>query len=157
MAADLRREFARDRQRLALRHDAADEAERERFLGRVHVGREEHLHRLREGDLAAEPDDAAALRVQRPLRLGEAEDAALAGDADVGALQDLGAAGDAVALDGGDQRLLQRPVAEEAVEDDGVVLADALLELVLRRQPRQRSRRRACRDRRRSRSRRRCR
>ena len=46
-----------------------------------------------------------AEREEPPLGFGDAELGALAGDADVGALQDFGSAGDGCALDGCDQRL----------------------------------------------------
>ena len=61
-----------------------------------------------------QPHRGAAHRVQAPLGLGDAELGALAGDADVGALQDLGAARDGRALDGGDQRLGQPAALQQA-------------------------------------------
>ena len=45
--------------------------------------------------------------------LGHAEDGALARDPEVHGLEDLGAAGDGVALDGGDQRLAGLEVAQQ--------------------------------------------
>ena len=54
---------------------------------------------MRVRDLAGEAARGAAEREQAAPGLPHPEDRALAGDADVGALQDLGAAGDGVALD----------------------------------------------------------
>ncbi len=51
-----------------------------------------------------------------PLGFGDAELGALTRDADVGALQDFGSAGDGCTLDGGDQRLGQPTALEEAFD-----------------------------------------
>ena len=83
------------------------------------------------GNLARQPHRRPAHRVQAPLGLRDAELGALAGDADVGALQDLGAAGDGRALDRRDQRLGQPPALEQRVDARRVVAA--VLERVARR------------------------
>ena len=74
---------------------------------------EQQIARHGVGDLADQPHRRAAHRVQAPLGLGDAELGALAGDADVGALQDLGAARDGRSLDGRDQRLGQPAALEQ--------------------------------------------
>jgi hypothetical protein len=55
-------------------------------------------------DLAGQTHGRSAQREQPPPRLGHPEPGALAGDPDVGGLQDLGTAGDRRALHGRDQR-----------------------------------------------------
>jgi hypothetical protein len=74
---------------------------------------EQEVHRDRVGDLPAEPHRRAPQREEAPARLGDAELRALPRDADVGALEDLGPAGDGRPLDGCDQRLLQALAPEE--------------------------------------------
>ena len=93
-------------------------------------------HAIVYGNLADQPHRRAAHRVQAPLGLGDAELGALAGDADVGALQDLGAARDGRALDGRDQRLGQPAALEQGVDARRVVAA--VLERVARRLGRRR-------------------
>jgi hypothetical protein len=66
-----------------------------------------------EGDLPAQAHRRATEREEAPGGLGDAEARRLAGDADVGGLEDLGAAGERGALDRGDERLLQAVAAEE--------------------------------------------
>jgi hypothetical protein len=66
-----------------------------------------------------------------PADLADAELRGGAGDPDVGRLQDLGAAGDAGALDGGDERLLQAVVAEEGLPVQVGVGGEAGLPLVV--------------------------
>ena len=74
--------------------------------------RQENVHGLGVGDLTSEADGRTAEREQAPAGLGHAEPGALARDADVGGLEDLGAAGDGRALDGGDERLGRLAVAK---------------------------------------------
>jgi hypothetical protein len=59
-----------------------------------------------------EADRGAADREQSAPDLEQAEGGGLGGDADVGALEHLGAARDAVPLDGGDDRLARAVVAQ---------------------------------------------
>ncbi len=114
---DRLRDLAGPVQRGAVGHDLADEPD---LLG---LGREQvptgqqDVGGDRVGDLAAQPDDRPAERVEAPAHLGHAEPGALAGDADVGALQDLGAAGDRRSLDGGDQRLVEQEALEQRLDD----------------------------------------
>ena len=68
---------------------------------------------MRVRDLPAQADGRSRHRVQRPARLAHPEARRLAGDADVGALQQLGAAGDGDALDRGDQRLRRLVVTQQ--------------------------------------------
>ena len=68
-------------------------------------------------DLPAQPHHRPAQRVEAPPHLGHAEPGALPGDADVGALQDLGAAGDGRALDRGDERLVEQEALEQRLDD----------------------------------------
>ncbi len=74
-------------------------------------------------DLADQPHRGAAHRVQAPLGLGDAELGALARDADIGALQDLGAARDRRALDRRDQRFGQPAALEQGIDARRVVAA----------------------------------
>ncbi|CKS41822.1 Uncharacterised protein [Mycobacterium tuberculosis] len=83
------------------------------------------------GDLPDQPHGRAAHRVQAPLGLGDAELRTFTGDPDVGALQDLGAAGDRGPLDGGDQRFGQAAPFEQGIDARRVVAA--VLERVARR------------------------
>ena len=118
-------------QRLAVGHHMADQPVLQ-SLGRGDVpAGQQQIAGDRVRNLAYQPHRRAAHRVQAPLRLGDTELRALAGHPDVGALQDLGAAGDGRALDGGDQRLGQPAALEQAV-DAGRVVA-AVLERVARR------------------------
>ena len=95
-------------ERLAVGHDAADQPDLLRLVRAHGAGGEEDVHRDGVGDLAGEPARGPAEREQAAAGLPHAEDRALARDPDVGALEHLGAAGDRVALDGGDHRLQQR-------------------------------------------------
>ena len=111
---------------LAVGYDVADQAELLRF-GRVDVlAREKDVGRLGVGDLAGQAHRGAAGRVERPPRLGHAEAGALTGDADVGALEHLGAAGDGDAFDRGDQRLRGSVRLEDGSEDEAGVVLHAL-------------------------------
>ena len=80
----------------------------------------------RVGDLALQAHGRPAEREQAPPDLGDAELGALAGHADLGGLQDLGAAGHAVALDRGDDRLAGPAVPEQRLPVEVGVLAHAL-------------------------------
>src|ERR687894_7533 len=66
-----------------------------------------------ERDLAAQPHDRTAQRVEAPAHLGHPEAGALPGDADVGGLQDLGAPGHSRALHRRDERLVEEEPLEE--------------------------------------------
>ena len=104
-------------QRLAVWHDVPDQADL-LGLGCVDVAAgEQQVGGDRVRDLADQPHGRAAQRVQAPPRLADAEARALAGDPDVGGLQDLGAAGDRRSLDGGDQRLGQPPALEQRLDE----------------------------------------
>ncbi len=74
------------------------------------------------GELAGEPDRGAAQRVEAPLGFGDPEPGALSGHPDVGALEDLGAAGDGRPLHCGDQRLGEPEALEQRLDHRGVVL-----------------------------------
>ena len=97
---------------------------------------QEDVHRDRVRDLAREADRGATEREQPALALPHAEDRALARDADVRALQHLGAARDRVPLDRGDERLREPVVAQQRlpvkVRGLGHPVADVL---ALRRRP----------------------
>ncbi len=83
-------------------------------LGRADAAAgEQQVGGVGEGDLALEADGGPAEREQAPLHLGDAELGGVAGDPDLGGLEDLGAAGHAVALDGGDDRLRRAEVAQQ--------------------------------------------
>ena len=92
---------------------------------------EQQIARHGVGDLAHQPHRGAAHRVQAPLGLGDAELGALARNADIGALQDLGATRDGRSLHGGDQRLGQPAALQQGVDARRVVAA--VLERVARR------------------------
>ena len=77
------------------------------------------------GDLPAEADGGSRHRVQRPPRLAHAEARRLAGDADVGALQQLGATGDGDALDRREQRLRRLVVTQQALVGEVGILRHA--------------------------------
>ena len=77
------------------------------------------------GDLATQADGRAGHRVERPPRLAHAEACRLARDPDVGALQQLGAAGDGDALDRGEQRLRRLIVPQQALVGKVGVLCHA--------------------------------
>ena len=112
-------------------HDVADQAD---LLGLGRQDRpagEQQLGGDRVRDLPGEPHGGAAHRVERPARLGDAELGRLAGDPDVGALEDLGAAGDRRSLDRRDQRLGQPEALEQRLDDRRVV--GAVLERLARR------------------------
>ena len=115
----------------AVWHHVTDQPIGQRFGGGDVPSGEQQVAGDRVGDLADQSHRGSAHRVQAPLRLGDTELRALAGDADVGALQDLGSAGDGRALDGGDQRLLQPATLEQAVDARRVIAA--VLERVTRR------------------------
>ena len=85
----------------------------------------------RVGDLPPQAHARAAERKEAAPRLGDAEDRVLGGDADVGALQDLGAAGDGVAFDRGDDRLHRPVVAQQRLPVDVGHLGHELHELVV--------------------------
>ena len=94
------------RQRLAVRDDATDQAHLEAFARAVVVSRSAALpspavNGICRGRRVVEPPCG-----NRPQRTSETPKLrALAGHADVGSLKDLDAAGDADALDRGDERL----------------------------------------------------
>jgi hypothetical protein len=92
---------------------------------------DEHLHRHRPRDLPGQSHGRPRHGEQAPLHLAHGDLRALGRDPDVERLQDLDPAGVAVALDGGDDRRPRPEVLEEPLVDQGDVLADALLELVL--------------------------
>ena len=96
------------------------------------AAREQDVGRDGVRDLAAEPNDRPTERVEAPAHLGHAEPGALAGDADVGALEDLGAAGDRGALDGGDQRLVEQEALQQRLDHAGRDARRALVLVVLR-------------------------
>ena len=92
------------------------------FLGGDVLRGEQDLRRVRVGDLPTQTDGRSRHRVERPARLAHAEARRLARDADVGALQQLGATGDGDALDRGEQRLRRLVVTQEPlVREVGVV------------------------------------
>jgi hypothetical protein len=86
--------------------------------GQQQIGR----HGVR--DLAAQAHRRPSQRVDAPAHLRHAEAGARAGDADVGRLQDLGAARDRRALDRGDERLVQQESFEQRLDDPGRHLGD---------------------------------
>ena len=92
-------------QRLAVGHDVVDEADLVGASGGDVVAAEQHLGGDRVADLAAQAHGRTRHGEQAPLHLGHAEHGALARDADVGALEDLGAAGAGEALGREDDRL----------------------------------------------------
>ena len=123
VGGDRRGDLARLVECLAVGHDVADQADL-LGLGREDVlAGEEDVGRHRVRDLALQAHRGTAHRVERPARLRHAEARALAGDADVGALQDLGATRDGDAFDRGDDRL-RGPVRLEqpAVHEAGILL-----------------------------------
>ena len=117
--------------RLAVAGEVAGQAHLVGALAGDRVADEEHVHRHRVGDLARQPDRAGRHREQAALHLGDGELGVLGDDADVEGLEDLHAAGVAVALDRRDDRLLHVVVLQEALVDEAEVLPDPLLELVL--------------------------
>src|SRR5215471_2926699 len=123
---DLLRDLQRPGQRLAVRHDAADQADLQRLRrGNVPAGQQE-LGRQRVRELPRQTYRGAAEREQPPARLGDAEPRALAGHPDVGGLEDLGAARDGRPLDGGDQRLGQPAPLEQRLDHRGVPVPGAI-------------------------------
>ena len=100
-------------ERLAVGDDVADEADLLGLGGGHLAAGEEQLGGDRVRDLAAESHRRAAEREQAAADLGDAEDGALPRHPQVHRLQDLGAAGDGVALDRGDQRLARLEVAQQ--------------------------------------------
>ena len=110
-------------QRVAVGHDVADQADLLGLgSGDVPSGQQQ-IGGNRVGNLAHQSHRRAAHRIQAPLGLRDAELGAFAGDADVGALQDLGASGDGRTLDRSDQRLGQPPALEQSVDARRVVAA----------------------------------
>ena len=87
-------------------------------------------------DLPRQPHRRSAHWIQAPFRLGHTELRAFAGDANVCALQDLGAARDRGSFHRGDQRLGQAAALEQRVDPRRVVAA--VLERVARRLGRRR-------------------
>lgn len=77
---------------------------------------EQDVRRDRVRNLSHQTHCGTAEREEPPLGFGDAELGALTRDADVGALQDFGSAGDGCTLDGGDQRLGQPTALEEAFD-----------------------------------------
>jgi hypothetical protein len=125
---DRRRDLLRPLECLAVGHHVADEPDLPRLRGEDVLAGQQDVGRDRVGDLPLQSHRGAAHRVQRPTRLGDAEPCALTGDADVGALEDLGTAGDGDAFDCCDHGL-RRPVGleETAVDEAGVVAQAGLL------------------------------
>jgi len=113
---DRLRDLQRLAQCLAVRHDVADQPDRQR-LGRGDVpAGEQQVGRYRVRDLPGQPDRRTAQREQPPPCLGDAEPRALPGHPDVARLQDLGAARDRRALHRGDQRLGQAAPLEQRLD-----------------------------------------
>ena len=95
------------------------------LLGADEPAGEQQVGGVGEGDLALEADGRAAEREQAPPDLGDAELGRLAGHPDLGGLEDLGAAGHAVALDRGDDRLRRAEVAQQRLPVQVGVLGHA--------------------------------
>src|SRR6185312_16344209 len=123
-------------QRRAVRHDVADETHLLGLGGRDVPAGQQQIAGHGVGDLTDQPHRRAAHRVQAPFGFGDAELGALACDADVGALQDLGAARDGRSLNRRDQWLGQPTALEQRVDARRVVTA--VLEGVARRLGRRR-------------------
>src|SRR5262245_7677594 len=87
-------DLARLRERLPVGHDVPDQADLLRLRRADVLAREQDVCRVRVWDLARQAHHRPAHRVERPARLGHAEARALAGDADLHRLDDLGAARD---------------------------------------------------------------
>ena len=95
----------RCRQHLAVRHDLADEAHRERLGGADRLAGEAEPHRLELADRAGQALGAAGARHDADADLGLAELCAFARDQDVAAHRELEAAAERIAVDRGDHRL----------------------------------------------------
>src|SRR5581483_2112448 len=80
------------------------------------AARQDQLERQAGGDGARQTLRAAGARDDRARHLRQAKRGVLGGDADVTGERDLEAAGEAVAVDGGDDRLVALEVARDAAE-----------------------------------------
>ena len=95
-------------ERAAIGHDAVGEADGQR-LGRADCAPgEDHVERTPVADEPGQPDGAAVHERDAEAAAEDAEDGALRGHAEVAPERDLQAAGDGVALDGGDDRLAEQ-------------------------------------------------
>ncbi len=111
--------------RLAVGNDVVDEPDLVGPLGGDVVARQQHLGGDGVTDLAAQPDGRSHHRKQAALHLGDPEDRALTGDAQGGALQDLGAAGPGETLGGQDDRLGRHIGLQPAAGDQRRILTRA--------------------------------
>ena len=98
---------------LLRRHDAIDEADGERVLRRDRLADEHQFHRLRPRHLAREPRERPAAGDEAASHFGERDRRLARHDADVGAQQELGAAGMRVAVDRDHDRLVERRIAQD--------------------------------------------
>jgi hypothetical protein len=117
-------------ERRAVGDDVADQPDLVGSPAGDRLAGEQHLHRDRPRDLAGQPDRGARHREQAPLHLAHGDPRSLGRHPDVERLEDLDAAGVAVALDGGDDRRRRPEVLEEPLVDEADVGPDPLLELV---------------------------
>ena len=118
---------------LTVGDDVADQADLLRLGGRDVPAGEQDVGGDRVGDLTHEPHRRATEWEQAPFCFGHTEFRALAGHPDVGALEDLGAAGDGRPLHRGDERFGEAAALEQRGQPGQVPSsAVALLELVAR-------------------------
>ena len=132
------RVLARRVEQLLARDDRVQQTHLERALGRNQVGAQQELHRLRPRDLARQAHRRAAAGEQPPLGFHDCELRLGARDADIATAEHLHAARGAEAVDGRDDRLVERPVpqhrTDSVIESVPVhlrepLLGDLLLEL----------------------------
>ena len=92
--------------------------------------REHQFHRHAVGHLARQPGHRAAEGDHGPRRLRQPEGGGVGGDADVGAEQQLHAGREAVAVDGGNHRLVEGEVAQARRFLQRPVVQDAALPFI---------------------------
>ena len=109
-----------------------EKAQCERLLRTDQIPGQQQFHGLGEGHLGGHAHGGAAGRDQCPFRLLHAEFGFGDGNANVRALEDFHAAGDGVAVDGGDDRLFRVEVAQQGAAGGARVRQQPFVPLVLR-------------------------